>query len=74
MHRRPACLRVVACADPDDNAYLEAALAADAGLIVSGDAALRALNPWRGCLILSPGESILAWEAGRLQPRSAARM
>jgi putative PIN family toxin of toxin-antitoxin system len=60
--------RVDDCADPDDDIYLEAALAADAALIVSGDAALRRLNPWRGRQILSPGGYLAAREAGEFSP------
>jgi len=54
-------VRVAECRDPDDAIYLEVALAAGAVLIVSGDADLLALHPWRGIAILSPG-GLLATE------------
>lgn len=46
--------RVTDCRDPKDNKYLEPALAAEAGVIVSGDADLLVLHPWRGVRILQP--------------------
>lgn len=46
--------RVTDCRDAKDNKYLELALAADAGTIVSGDADLLVLDPWRGIRILKP--------------------
>ncbi len=42
------------CRDPKDNKYLELALAAGAGTIVSSDEDLIALHPWRGVRILRP--------------------
>jgi putative PIN family toxin of toxin-antitoxin system len=48
--------RVTDCRDPDDNMYLEAALACAAVVIVSGDPDLLVLRPWRGIEILSPAE------------------
>ena len=35
------------CRDPDDNIYLELALAAQATTIITGDADLLTLHPWR---------------------------
>ncbi len=46
--------RVTDCRDPKDNKYLELALAAAADVIVSGDADLLVLHPWRGVRILQP--------------------
>jgi putative PIN family toxin of toxin-antitoxin system len=46
--------RVTDCRDAKDNKYLELALAAGASAIVSGDADLLVLNPWRGVRILKP--------------------
>lgn len=46
--------RVTDCRDPKDNKYLELALAAEADVIVSGDADLLVLHPWRGVRILQP--------------------
>jgi len=43
-----------ACRDPKDDMYLETAVAAKADYIVTGDADLLILNPFRGISILSP--------------------
>ena len=45
---------VTDCRDPTDDMYLELALAAGAGTIVSGDSDLLVLHPWRGIRILQP--------------------
>jgi putative PIN family toxin of toxin-antitoxin system len=42
--------------DPDDNAILECALAAQAPLIVTGDKDLLRLSPFRGIRILTPAQ------------------
>jgi len=47
---------VTDCRDVVDNKYLELALAAQAGIIVSSDQDLRGLHPWRGVLILRPAD------------------
>ncbi|MBV9735978.1 MAG: putative toxin-antitoxin system toxin component, PIN family [Acidisphaera sp.] len=47
---------VTDCRDAKDDKYLELALAAGAGVIVSGDADLLVLHPWRGVRILRPVE------------------
>ena len=44
------------CRDAKDNKYLELALAASAAVIVSSDADLLTLHPWRGLRILRPAE------------------
>ena len=44
------------CRDPKDNKFLEVALNGRADVIVTGDADLLAMNPWRGVAILSPAE------------------
>lgn len=46
----------VVLVDPADDRILEAALAAGAEVIVSGDHHLRALSSWQGIRILSPAE------------------
>jgi uncharacterized protein len=46
--------RVIACRDPKDDKFLELAVNGHADLIVSGDADLLALNPFRGIPILTP--------------------
>lgn len=42
------------CRDPRDDQFLALALAAEADAIVSSDADLLVLHPWRGIRILSP--------------------
>jgi putative PIN family toxin of toxin-antitoxin system len=42
------------CRDPEDDKFLEVALNARADVIVTGDADLLEMNPWRGVKILSP--------------------
>jgi putative PIN family toxin of toxin-antitoxin system len=46
------------CRDPKDNIYLELALAAGAHTIVSSDADLLVLHPWRGIRILTPADHL----------------
>lgn len=53
---------VADCRDPKDDKYLELALVAAAGLIVSGDTDLLVLHPWRGVRILRRAEYLA--EAG----------
>jgi putative PIN family toxin of toxin-antitoxin system len=48
--------KVEDCRDAKDNRYLELALAARAAAIVSGDADLLTLDPWRGIRVLRPAE------------------
>lgn len=50
--------------DPDDDAILECALAAEAEVVVSGDAHLLRLGQWQGIRILSPAE-LLQEQASR---------
>lgn len=52
---------VVACRDPKDDKYLELALAAGADVIVTGDADLLALDPWRGVRVLTPAGFLAAF-------------
>lgn len=51
-------------ADPADNMVLEAAQAAGAGFILSGDKHLLGLGEWKGIRILSPA-AFLEMHAGR---------
>ncbi len=44
------------CRDPNDDKYLELALAANAETIVSSDADLLVMNPWRGVRIVRPAD------------------
>jgi uncharacterized protein len=46
--------RIVACRDPKDDKFLELAVNGRADLIVSGDADLLALSPFRGIPIITP--------------------
>ena len=43
------------CRDPKDNRFLALALDSESDCIISGDADLLALNPWREIEIVSPG-------------------
>ncbi|NOY46208.1 MAG: putative toxin-antitoxin system toxin component, PIN family [Deltaproteobacteria bacterium] len=49
--------------DPDDNRVLEAALAAGADRVVTGDRHLLSLESYRGIRVLSPAEFLKEWEA-----------
>jgi predicted nucleic acid-binding protein len=46
------------CGDPDDDTFLEAALAAHAGYVVSGDAALLKVKQYRGIEIVRPRQFV----------------
>lgn len=48
--------RVADCRDAKDNKYLELALAASARTVVSSDADLLVLHPWRGIRLLRSWE------------------
>ena len=48
--------RVTKCIDSKDNKFLELAIDGNARLLVSGDAHLRDMHPFRGIAILTPGE------------------
>lgn len=48
------------CRDPDDDKFLELAVSEEATCIISGDADLLELGPFRGIPILGPGE-FLEW-------------
>jgi len=49
----PIIHRVQECRDPKDDKFLELALNGRADVIVTGDADLVALNPWRGIEIVT---------------------
>ncbi len=51
----PIIYPVRECRDPKDDKFLEVALNGKAELMLTGDADLLALNPWRGIRIVSPG-------------------
>ena len=50
----PITQRIVACRDPRDDKFLELAVNGQSDLIVSGDADLLALHPFRGIAIVTP--------------------
>ncbi len=50
--------RITACRDPKDNKFLELAVNGHADLIVSGDADLLTLNPFRGIPIVTPADFV----------------
>ena len=50
----PITERIVACRDPKDDKFLELAVNGHADLIVSGDADLLTLSPFRGIPIITP--------------------
>jgi putative PIN family toxin of toxin-antitoxin system len=50
--------RIAACRDPTDDKFLELAISGRADLIVSGDADLLALNPFRDIRILTPASFV----------------
>jgi putative PIN family toxin of toxin-antitoxin system len=60
-------LRVNDCRDPKDNKYLELALASGAAFLITGDADLLSLDPWRGVRICGAAEYI-AINSGRVRP------
>lgn len=51
---------VKACRDPNDDKFLDVALAGEARAIITGDKDLLALDPFHGIRILTPAE-FLAW-------------
>jgi uncharacterized protein len=51
---------IVACRDPTDDKFLELAVNGHADFIVSGDADLLALNPFRGIAIVAPAAFVQA--------------
>ena len=53
-------VRVVACRDPNDDMFLDVAVNGAADDLVSGDADLLALHPFRGIPILSPADFLTA--------------
>lgn len=48
-----------ACRDPRDDKFLEVAVHGEAGFLVTGDADLLALHPFRGISILTPSDFLL---------------
>jgi predicted nucleic acid-binding protein len=56
MFVNPRPLEQAVCADPDDDKFLAAALAAATGLVVSGDKHLLAVSGYCRLRILTPAE------------------
>lgn len=52
----PAIQIIRECRDPTDDKFLEVALNGRADVIVTGDADLLRMNPWRGIKILTPAD------------------
>jgi predicted nucleic acid-binding protein len=48
------------CRDPRDNKFLELAVGGGASFVISGDADLLALSPFRGIPILTPADFLAA--------------
>jgi putative PIN family toxin of toxin-antitoxin system len=55
-----------ACRDPSDDKFLELAVAGQASFLVSSDADLLALDPFRGVRIVSPAQFLVEFGQGRL--------
>jgi uncharacterized protein len=51
---------VVACRDPNDDMFLDVAVNGSADFLVSGDADLLALHPFRGIPVLTPADFLTA--------------
>ena len=62
----PITERIVACRDPKDDKFFELAINGHADLIVSGDADLLTLTPFRGIPIITPAAFV---EGRRRQER-----
>jgi uncharacterized protein len=59
----PISVEIIDCRDPQDNKILELAVSGNASDIVSGDADLLVLNPFRGIDILTVDAFLLKWTA-----------
>ncbi|MBW1976134.1 MAG: putative toxin-antitoxin system toxin component, PIN family [Deltaproteobacteria bacterium] len=51
-------LKITVCEDPDDNKFLECAIAGNCDMIISGDKHLLKLHEYRGVKILKPKEFV----------------
>jgi uncharacterized protein len=60
----PESLPQQVCRDPDDDKFLACALAARAGVVVSGDKKLRAVSGWSGIEVASPRQFLEQYVAG----------
>lgn len=57
-------LSITDCRDPKDNKFLELAVSGSASHLVTGDADLLALNPFRGIAIVTPNEFVQLFTVG----------
>jgi predicted nucleic acid-binding protein len=62
-------VRVSDCSDYEDNRILELALASGSVLVVSSDAHLLEMSPWRGIPIVRPEEFVSRVDAMRRASR-----
>jgi putative PIN family toxin of toxin-antitoxin system len=60
----PVVFATTVCDDPDDDKFLEAAIAGKASYVVSGDQALLRLKSYRGVEILRPARFLTLLSAG----------
>ncbi len=56
----PTGLDITVCEDPDDNKFMECAIASDTKIIVSGDKHLLKMTGYRGILFLNLGTLLIA--------------
>jgi putative PIN family toxin of toxin-antitoxin system len=54
--------KITDCSDPDDNMFLECAVASKSKLIISGDTHLLSMNPFRTIEIMKVGEFLNKFE------------
>ena len=59
-HSIPITVMITDCRDQKDNKFLEVAVCGEATYIVSGDADLLMLRPYRNISIITPGEFLAA--------------
>lgn len=57
-------MEIIACRDPDDDKFLSLAVVGKADAIVTGDADLLALHPFRGVAILTPQQFVEQFATG----------
>ncbi|MFT4194440.1 putative toxin-antitoxin system toxin component, PIN family [Ottowia sp.] len=60
----PAPPRLAYSRDPDDDAFIHTALAAQAPWLISGDGDLLGVPPIEGLRILTPAQALAAWLGG----------
>jgi putative PIN family toxin of toxin-antitoxin system len=65
---------ITACRDPKDDKFLDVAVGGDAHCIITGDADLLALHPFRGIVVLTPADFIRSHETGGEGSNPAAKL